>query len=45
MNKLILVIVLTFLFVESLSLYTAGSPVTQLTAKEFDKVYKGVWLV
>ena len=45
MNKLILVVVLSFLLAETVSMYSAGSPVTQLTAKEFDKVYKGVWLV
>lgn len=27
------------------AMYTASSPVIQLTSKEFDKVYKGVWLV
>lgn len=27
------------------SIYSAGSPIIQLTAKDFDKVYKGIWLV
>jgi len=26
-------------------MYSSSSPVIQLTAKDFDKVYKGVWLV
>lgn len=38
-------ILIGLLVITSNSLYSSSSPVTQLTAKDFDKVYKGVWLV
>lgn len=33
------------MIVLSTSLYTRSSPVVQLTAKDFDQVNKGIWLV
>lgn len=39
------VIFLVALLWGTYAMYTASSPVIQLTSKEFDKVYKGVWLV
>lgn len=45
MEKTFKLILLSILLVGSYSMYSSSSAVTQLTAKEFDKVYKGVWLV
>jgi len=46
MNKSFTLAVLALLLtISTYSAYTASSPVTQLTAKDFDKVYKGIWLV
>ncbi len=38
-------LVLISLIAGSLCLYQSSSPVQQLTAKTFDKIYKGIWLV
>ena len=43
-NKIIVVVMLV-LAMSVQAMYSSGSPVYQLTAKDFDKVYKGVWLV
>ena len=43
--KSIIIILLFTLLSPTLTLYSANSPVNQLTAKDFDKVYKGVWMV
>ena len=40
-----ILVIVSLMVASTLALYSAGSPVTQLTAKDFDKVYKGVWLV
>ena len=45
MRKLMILTLLGLVMTGTLALYSAGSPVTQLTSKDFDKVYKGVWLV
>lgn len=45
MAKLALALFLAVLICGSQATYTSSSPVIQLTAKDFDKVYKGVWLV
>lgn len=45
MNKWGLVVVLALLCGCTMGLYSGSSPVTQLTNKDFDKVYKGIWLV
>lgn len=45
MYKLGTILIILAVVVCTTSLYSSGSPVVQLTAKDFDKVYKGVWLV
>ena len=45
MRQLVFLALVGLLFTGAVTMYSAGSPVTQLTAKDFDKVYKGVWLV
>lgn len=45
MTKTVILVLLAILISGSYGTYTANSPVTQLTAKDFDKVYKGIWLV
>lgn len=45
MRKTLILVIVSLMVASTLALYSAGSPVTQLTAKDFDKVYKGVWLV
>ena len=45
MRKTLILAIVSLMVASTLALYSAGSPVTQLTAKDFDKVYKGVWLV
>ena len=45
MNRLTFITLLSLLMMTTFGLYSSGSPVTQLTSKDFDKVYKGIWLV
>lgn len=45
MKNLSLLAILLVLICTGQSMYSSSSPVIQLTAKDFDKVYKGVWLV
>ena len=45
MSKLSLFTLLLVLICGSYAMYSSSSPVIQLTAKDFDKAYKGVWLV
>ena len=35
----------SFLAIVSSSMYSSGTPVQTLTSKDFQKVYKGIWLV
>lgn len=45
MSKLSVFTLLLVLICGSYAMYSSSSPVIQLTAKDFDKAYKGVWLV
>lgn len=45
MGKITLLAVFMACLCVASAMYSSSSPVTQLTAKDFDKVYKGVWLV
>ena len=45
MGKISLLTFFLAFLVSASALYSSGSSVTQLTTKDFDKVYKGVWLV
>lgn len=45
MSKLSVFTLLLVLIYGTFAMYSSSSPVIQLTAKDFDKVYKGVWLV
>lgn len=40
-----LILLIGLMIVLSTSLYSRSSPVVQLTAKDFDQVNKGIWLV
>lgn len=45
MTKTMILVLLAILIIGTYSTYNANSPVIQLTAKDFDKSNKGVWLV
>lgn len=45
MRKIFVFTLFALVLTGAQALYSSGSPVTQLTSKDFDKVYKGIWLV
>lgn len=45
MRKLVLATLLLLFVYSSFAMYEGNSAVISLTSKNFDKVYKGVWLV